>query len=310
MGIYDREYYRREGPGFLAGLAEQGQVTIWLIGLNIACFLLQIMTTGAIDTEFGRGFRSAFTDWFVLSVPDVLQGQVWRLLTYAFLHDTASIWHILFNMLMLFWFGRQVEEALGSREYLVFYLLGAVLGGVAFTGATLLQLHAAGRALGASGAVTAVLVLAACYNPRQVIYLFFILPVPIWGFVVFSVAADALNLMGRRETGIATSAHLAGAAFGFLYFKLGWRLSSWGTDLSTWWKRRSQPRLRLYREEEDAPTPINVAAPAPRLLDDEHLEAQVDAILEKIQRVGMDGLSDSERQLLVRASEAIKRRRG
>lgn len=313
MGIYDREYYRRDGPGFLGSFADQGRVTTWLIGLNILCFLLQMMTTSRVEDFFGRVlFRSAFTDALILNVPDVLHGQVWRLLTYAFLHDTGSIWHLVFNMLMLFWFGRQVEDMLGGREYLTFYLVSALLGGGGYVLACQLHLHAAARALGASGAVTAVLVLAACYNPRQVIYLFFVLPVPIWGFVIFSVAADAFSLLGRQDTGVATSIHLVGAGFGFAYYKLGWRLGGWSSGLRSWMRQKSGPSLRLYREDEDeTPLPRPMPpSPPPRLLEDEQLEAQVDAILEKIQQVGMEGLTDSERQLLVRASEAIKRRRG
>ena len=305
MGIYDREYYRREGPSFLGSLAEQGKACTWLLALNILCFIIQMVTR----PEGGRGLSSGpFTDWLILDTARVLQGQVWRLLTYAFLHDTLSIWHIVFNMLFLWWFGRQVEGVLGSREFVLVYLASAVVAGLAYFACVQIGLHGdpsrPHRALGASGAVTAILVLAACYNPRQVIYLFFFLPVPIWGFVVFSVAMDAFGLLGRSQNDVATSAHLGGAAFGFLYYKLGWRL---GGLLRL--PRRPRPRLRLYREDDAGFEPARpTPAPVPRL-DDEHLEAQVDAILAKVHHVGMEGLTDQERQVLVRASEALKRRR-
>jgi membrane associated rhomboid family serine protease len=300
MGIYDREYYRRDGPSFLGSLAEQGKACNWLLGLTILCFILQMATR----TE---GMPSPFTEWLVLVPAKVLQGQVWRLVSYAFLHDTGSIWHIVFNMLFLWWFGRQVEGVVGSREFVFFYLAGALAGGLAYLGCALVGLHGMETVvLGASGAVTAVLVLAACYNPRQVIYLFFVLPVPIWGFVVLSVCMDAFGLLGQTGGRVATSAHLGGAAFGFLYYKMGWRLAGWLRLPS-----RSRPRLRLYREDDVGFVPASkpmVSSTA--RLDDEHLEAQVDAILAKVHRVGMDGLTDQERQVLVRASEAIKRRRG
>ncbi|MFO0843935.1 MAG: rhomboid family intramembrane serine protease [Gemmataceae bacterium] len=300
MGIYDRDYYRRDGPGFLGSL--EGRVTGWLIGLNVACFLLQLLTRSRV----GAFWYEPFTDALILSVPKVLDGQVWRLLSYAFLHDPGSIWHILFNMLVLYWFGRQVEEAVGSREYLTFYLVAAVLGGLGFVAAYQLKLQPSGQALGASGAVTAALVLAACYNPRQVVYLFFLIPVPIWGVVVLSVAVDAFSLLGQSQGRVATSAHLAGAAFGFCYYRFRWRLTGW-LRLPTLPRRRARPNLKLYREDDEAETPTPQTPARP---DEEHLEAQVDAILEKIQRVGMEGLTDQERQLLLRASEAIKRRRG
>lgn len=303
MGIYDRDYYRRDGSKFFGSLATGGRFTFALIGLNVACFFLQLMSQAGPEQPFTRALD--------LNVDAVLEGQVWRLLTYAFLHDPKSIMHILFNMLMLFWFGRQVEERLGGREYLRVYLLAAVGSGLAFVAASLLGLHR-GPAIGASGAVTATLVLAAFYNPKQVIYLFFILPVPIWGFVAISVAMDAFNLAGRKE-GIATSAHLGGAAFAFCYYKLQWNVGGWLDWLPTWKREKTPARLRLYSEEEHEPIHARVAAPRPvapaRGGDDEQLEAQADAILEKIARVGMQGITESERALLLRASEMMKRRR-
>jgi len=236
-----------------------------------------------------------------------LKGQVWRLLSYAFLHDTHSIWHIVMNMLFLFWFGRQVEEVLGGREFLRYYLVSAFFAGLAFFVATLFGLHKH-PAIGASGAVTAVLVQAAYFNPRQVIYLFLILPVPIWGFIILNVAIDTFGLLGNY-TGVATSAHLGGAAFGYLYYKRGWRISNW---LPQWKRTRPQPHLRVYHEEDEPILPSRPVPPRPAPLlrpDDEHLEAHVNAILEKIARVGMEGLTDHERNLLMRASEIMKRRR-
>ena len=317
MGIYDREYYRNEGPSFLGSLAGQGRVTNWLIGINIVCFILQMATRRAVTDRFGNtGYEEPFTDALLLNVPLVLKGEVWRLLTCAFLHDTGRIFHILFNMLVLFWFGRQAEETIGPREYLVFYLVSAVVSSLGFVAAYKVGIQSGFLALGASGAVTSALVLAACLYPRQVIYLFFILPVPIWAFVILSVAMDAFGLLGRHNRGVATSAHLAGAAFGFCYYRFGWQLTGWLGGLSGLTRARAKPRLRVYREEEEdsTPTPRSAArseavtAP-PRLVEDEQLEAQMDAILEKIQRVGMHGLTEGERQTLVRASEAIKRRR-
>src|SRR5262245_20452064 len=148
MGIYDRDYYRREGPSFLGSLTSQGRVTSWLVGLTIVCFIAQMVTrTRGID-----GWNEPFTNALILNVKLVLQGQVWRLLTYAFLHDPDNILHLVFNMLGLFWFGRQVEERLGGREYLAAYLAGALAGGVGYVAAAQLGLHRAGQALGASAA--------------------------------------------------------------------------------------------------------------------------------------------------------------
>jgi membrane associated rhomboid family serine protease len=303
MGIYDRDYYRREGPSFLGTISPQYRVCWGLLVVNCVCFVLQMATR---DGSF------PFTESLELDVGKVLHGEVWRLLTYAFLHDPMSVMHIGFNMLFLIMFGRQVEEHLGSREFLAFYLVSAVVAGVAYTAAHIARIHS-GVAVGASGAVTAVLVLAAFYNPRQKLLLFFVLPIPIWGFVVFMVAKDAFDLLGKSNNGVAVAAHLGGAAFGFVYYNLHWRLTDWLSSFSSLRRPRAKPRLRLYREEDELPAPAPVAAHRPAASAaqaDEQLVAQMDAILEKIPRVGMEGLTEHERELLLRASEAIKRRRG
>jgi membrane associated rhomboid family serine protease len=250
-------------------------------------------------------YHEPFTDALILNTQKVMQGEVWRLLTAGFLHSTKDIWHIVFNMLVLWFFGRQVEDDSGPREFLAFYLLAVVASSAVYVAGALLKLYV-GAALGASGAVTAVLVVCALRHPRQVVYLFFVLPVPIWAFVVFMVGVDVLRLLGMIKSNIAASAHLGGAAFGAAYYLGGVRLTGWWEGVSAWHRRRAQPRLRIYREE--PATPVAVAAPGHPDLD--ALRAELDAILEKISRVGQDQLTERERQVLQKASEVFKRRRG
>jgi len=307
MGIYDRDYYRRDSQSFLGSLTDRGTVCWWLIGINAACFILQMLTR---NPQTGR---STFTDFFQLDVHEVWHGEVWRLLTYAFLHTPETLWHILINMLLLYFFGRDVEEAYGPREFLCFYLVAAVLGGLAF----LLLPTGSRLCIGASGAVMGVLVLAAFRDPSKTVLLFFVLPVPIWAMVAFLVIKDAFTFLGHAATGTAVQVHLAGAAFGFLYQHFDWRVTGWWPSLKGRWRRIRRPKLRLYQEErmEDRQH-VPVSALTPSLpaslssLDDEQLEAKMDAILEKISRVGKDNLTDTEREVLLRASERIRRRRG
>jgi membrane associated rhomboid family serine protease len=309
MGIYDREYYRREGPSFFGSFAERGTVCKWLIGINVVCFLIQLFTaqrTLGVLTGVGP-----FTEFLELNVPSVLHGEVWRLLTYAFLHSILAPLHIIFNMLFLWWFGRDLEDHYGPREFLAIYLISAVLGGLAFFLTSVSGLTRGTVCLGASGAVTAVMVLAALHYPRRIILLFFVLPVPLWALVVFMVAMDAFAFMGRTESGVAVQVHLAGAAFAFAYYKLQWRLTDLLPSLHSLKRRRSQPRLRVFREEEETPTPVGVASAAATATapDEEQLEAKMDAILEKISRSGKESLTENEHQILLRASEILKRRR-
>src|SRR5690349_15740116 len=105
MGIYDRDYVRREGPSFLGSFVDRGQGCRWLVGVNVAAFVVLILTSPTGDNPSSLGW---FTDAFQVNVDRVLHGEVWRLLTYAFLHEPATIWHILWNMLFLWWFGSDV----------------------------------------------------------------------------------------------------------------------------------------------------------------------------------------------------------
>ncbi|HEX5273269.1 MAG TPA: rhomboid family intramembrane serine protease, partial [Gemmataceae bacterium] len=247
----------------------------------------------------------------------VLQGQVWRLVTYAFAHSRGDFFHIIFNMLFLWWFGHEMEEMYGSREFTLFYLVSAFVGGLGYF------LWALARdtnvpCVGASGAVTAVMVLYAFHYPTRVIRLWWFLPIPIWLFVAFQVAQDLFMFAGHdMETTTAVSVHLAGAAFGFGYYKGNWRLAPLWEAVSRLRLPRRRPRVRVYEEEEEAPVSRGAqpAAPAPTGITtkpspqaDEHLEAQVDAVLEKVARSGRDSLTEHEKALLVRASEVYKRR--
>jgi membrane associated rhomboid family serine protease len=307
MGIYDRDYYRREGPSILS-FADRGTVCKWLIGINAAVFVVQMLTVTTVLTPLGPLQSSPVTDALMLDTEKVMHGQVWRLVTYAFLHDTGSFWHILFNMLFLWWFGADMEDLYRPREFLAFYLTSAAAGGVVHVALVKLGLIRPSAVLGASGAVTAVMMLYATHYPTMIIRLFFFLPVPIWALVVFQVAQDAFGLLGGARGRVAVDVHLAGAAFGFFYQKCHLHLTSLWPQLKMWRRRQSQPRLRVFRDEEEAPTPVSVGAPA-SAGDEEQLEAKMDAILEKISRTGKDSLTPHERELLLRASEVFKKKR-
>lgn len=317
MGIYDREYYQQRRQRVFGGFGTGGQVVKWLIIVNVAVFIVQMLTRQR--TPFGL-LPSPITTFFALDTAAVLeQGQVWRLLTYGFLHSD-DLFHILFNMLFLYWFGRDLEEVYGPKEFLAFYLTAILAGGLGFTAfGAYFQLtgslpwgqHTL-RCIGASGGVTAVMLLCAFHFPNRIILLFFVIPVPIWAFVAFNVIQDAwlftesVSSRNAFKTPTAVAAHLAGALFGFLYYRYQWRISrlSGGIRLKLPSLRR-RPQLRVYRGER-VEEPVAVG---PREIVDEHLEAKLDSILAKIQAHGKDSLTEEEREILLRASEIYKKRR-
>jgi membrane associated rhomboid family serine protease len=297
MGITSRDYYREEHRGGGPGWMSDTPTCRWIVVVTVVTYILQI-----VITEPNRGLRDSLIDhWFALDPDAVLSGQVWRLLTYAFLHDRYSLWHLLMNMLVLWWFGSTLERMYGSREFLWFYLTAAVIAGLGFLGLGLvLGSHA--PALGASGAVMAVFMLYATHFPRERIWIFGLIPIEIRWLVAFYIAADlhpVLLQLGGDDvgTGVAHTAHLSGLLFGWLYRVNRWRLEN-GVDLLTggWrmrWRRMTAGRkLKVYRPEE----PVG------------NLEDEVDRILAKIHNQGSESLTDRERAILTKASEQYKNR--
>ena len=104
MGIYDRDYYRERSGGFLESWGRQG-ATVWLIIVTCVVFLLQLVT---------QEFQPSITAIGIYDYPAVCRGEVWRLITPVFLH--AGLFHLAFNMLVLYWAGSLVEDIYGSRS--------------------------------------------------------------------------------------------------------------------------------------------------------------------------------------------------
>ena len=325
MGIHDRDYYRNDEGGFLASWSRSGQVTKSLILVTVVCFVIQMVTVPEHNGGASEGKAGWFTDSLVLVGNKVIHGEVWRLVTCGFLHSTDKkdgIFHILFNMLFLWFVGRELEERYGGREFLAFYLLALVLSSLAFMGSTYLKVNRTDMdtpCLGASGAVTAALVLFIFHAPHRRILLFFVIPMPIWVLGVFFVGRDFVLMVlpdAEATQKVAFAAHLGGAAFGALYFWAGRRITamlpSWPSKIA----QRAQPRLRVRHEEEDHEPELPEMPPEPPTPQpksdsdlDEHLEAQLDAVLAKVAKQGQGSLTSTERAVLHRASELYRRRR-
>jgi len=268
--------------------------------VNVGVYILQCVT--APHGGFGDG--GFVTEALSMNPVETFKGlQLWRLVTAAFLHDPDSFFHIIWNMFFLWWLGNEMEEMYGHREFLTFYLVAAVVGN-AFWGIVKLLNPPVPMpsALGASGAVTAVLVLYTLHFPTRRITIWFI-SIPMWLMTVVFVGGDLHALLRGVDSRTAVECHIGGAAFAFAYWQFDWRLATAWPSLRI--RTRRKPRLRLYREEAAAP----VVAAAPREASDEHLEAKVDRVLEKVAKVGVENLTPEEQALLKRAAEIYKRRR-
>lgn len=185
-----------------------------LIGANVAIYLLSLVGQLSIaDFMVTRDY------WFGLVPVLVAHGRVWQLVTYSFLH--TGLWHVLFNMLMLWMFGAEFELNWGGRRFLEFYffcVIGAALVTIAFAYFELL-LSPRTVTVGASGGIFGILLaFGMVYGDREI----FMFPLPfrikakyMVGILIFIEVALVL----QGPSGVANIAHLGGALFGFLYVK-------------------------------------------------------------------------------------------
>jgi rhomboid family protein len=219
----------------------------------------------------------------------------WRLLTYGFCH--GGFYHILFNMFVLWMFGRLIEPIFGSLEFLLFFLAGVVVSGLAHVG-YILAMGTNIPAVGASGGVMAVVFLTAMIYPREKVYIFGIIPMEMRVMAVLYAVIDVVGAL-NPHSGTAHWAHLGGAAFGVAYHHYHWRLSGFWIGLRKRFSgagpRGPRPRVRVYQPEE----------PEPQNSD---IDAQVDRLLEKISQHGEASLTDKERTFLAEASRRYRKR--
>lgn len=217
---------------------------LWANGIAFAILFLFYKVT----REFGAQLfdvlslqPSQWQDWFPF-VP------LWQLVSYSFLHSPDDIFHLLFNLLALYFFGTLVEGIVGGRRFLLLYLIGAVLGAVAQLGMGLVELAGGGFApptMGASGAVMATIVAAAVMQPdTRVIFILF--PLKLRTLALILVGIDVFRLLSGDPSRVAFLVHLAGAAWGFL---AAWRRWIWIDPLQGLARRRQQ--RAAAREERD-----------------------------------------------------------
>ena len=212
----------------------------------------------------------------------------WQLLTYGFAHSSLSIFHVGGNMLVLFFLGRPLEQRFGPMEFLKFYLIAIVVSGLGYV-----ILNIGGRpgvAVGASGAVAAVVGLFAFLYPKQTLLLFGVIPMPAWLLGVIMVLTDMMQAFNPASN-IAWQCHLTGFAFGAAYFYFNWNFG-WLQLEKVWNLFKSRPKLKVHR-----------------MSTDEKIQQQADAILQKINDHGEGSLSSHERKILKKYSEQIRNQR-
>jgi membrane associated rhomboid family serine protease len=265
-----------------------------LIIINVAVFLL-INIPAVVEGLFHAGptYIEVFANTY-LDLPaslNLLPYRFWTPITYMFMH--AGIFHILFNMLWLYWMGQIFEEYLGQKRTIGVYLMGGLAGALFFVASYNLFPVFRNEAeistiVGASASVMAIIVATATLLPNYTISLIFIGPVKLKWLVLFYVIIDFLDIRGFNSGG--EIAHMGGALLGFVYIKRLQAGHDWVAAISNIFKRKS-------------PSKMKVVARGTAKKGGKPRQEDVDRVLDKISVSGYDSLNSEEREILFRASK-------
>lgn len=256
-----------------------------IITINVIVFFIQ-----ALGGQTLNNFLVEYLAFYPSLTSTILQP--WRVFSYMFLH--AGAFHILFNMLWLWWMGRSVETNLGPRTFLVIFL-GSGIGG-ALLDVALAQVLGISYVIGASGAVFGVMVAFAYMFPRMPIMLFLLPPIQARYVVAGIIAIEVLFIGSDDRT--ARIVHLGGAAVGYLLIK--WHYE--GMDLSRFIRPMERWYFRLKNSRKQRKTPHMESVSDVEVVE-ENEESELDEILEKISKSGYENLSDEEKKKLFELSK-------
>ncbi|WP_185965547.1 rhomboid family intramembrane serine protease [Flavobacterium zepuense] len=281
------------------------RLIFWNVGLfAIPMILFSILKLSGVDITAFDWTDAYPGDWFCLSSnPADLLWKPWSLIGYSFLH--VGFFHLLFNMLMLYFAGGLFQTFFTQKQLFGLYILSAIFAGLIFIAGynfipTLTGVWAG--MVGASASVMAILVATAVYSPHYPVRLMLIGTVKMWHIAIVFVVLDLINASVENTGGHI--AHLAGALFGFAYIKL---LQN-GTDLSKVvtvvvdffasivTPRKQAPFKKVHRNP--LPTQRSTAAKPKDIT-----QKQIDDILDKISKSGYDSLTKEEKDFLFKVGK-------
>lgn len=309
-------YYQNQTPGLMDEMKRffrSGSSLSLLIIANGAVWLI-IQALKVLVFLSGSPDAGAAISWVThaFAIPAFLPDLIthpWTLLTYMFLH--VDIWHILFNMLWLFWFGKIFLEYLNEKKLVTVYLLGGLSGALAYvlafnTFPVFAPMIQVSVALGASASVMAIVTAISFYVPNYSIRLLFLGNIRIVYLAIALFVFDFFMIPSGNAGGHV--AHIGGAIFGFFYarFLRSGNPSTTNDQLGIGW---SQWINRLFKGGQRKPKMNASYNSGQRPVSDEEFnqrkvdkQKQIDEILEKISKGGYDSLTRSEKELLFKTS--------
>lgn len=263
-------------------------IVLQLIYINIAVFILT-MVSSSFGELYGKQLNF-FYKWFSLSSSfDTFILRPWTIISYGFLH--SGFLHILFNCIVLHFFGRLFLEYFTSKQLLNFYVLGTFFGGISYMISYAYFPLFEGRTdtmVGSSAGVTAILVGIATYIPNYQLQFRFIGYVKLWYLAGVFVLFDLVSLAGGNGGGHI--AHLGGALFSYIYVS---KVSNQSSNLFAWllmfFQKRKKPLKTVHRSYKER---------ASNSKNSSRNQEKIDAILDKISKSGYDALTNEEKKFL------------
>lgn len=282
--LEDRDYMRQ--PAFYR---PRVSFTVLILIANAIVFIAQLIASHSLQGQ------EILDEYFVLSIGGLEHFYLWQLLTFQFMH--AGLIHIILNSIVIYFFGRVVETAVGGTKFLTLYFSAGVIGGLlqmlfGFLFPGTIGSAIIGASAGAAGLISAFAVL----NWRQPFTLFiYFFPVTMRGRTLFlgSIAVVLIMMLSPLGRGVANVAHLGGILTGFIFAR--YLISkNWSFPKIPFFSRKEKSFWRSQKTDAD-------------LSAEEFLQKEVDPILEKISAHGIHSLTRREREILEKARVKINR---
>ncbi|MBA7660015.1 Rhomboid protease GlpG [subsurface metagenome] len=282
MGLYDRDYTQADfrshyhgAPQMRMSFPRPTPVVKWLLIVNIMVFL-----SGFLIPKFG----AFLLYWFSVWPKDLgMSMQIWRLITYQFLH--GGLGHIFWNMFILFFFGPMLERLWGSRKFLTFYLVCGATGGIFYPILAHIGWLGVAPLIGASGSILGMLAAAAILFPKMIVYVFGVFPLKMSVLAIILVVMSILSLLRPDVSANAggEAAHLGGMIAGRIYV------------ISEKWRQKFKMKVQTGVWQR-------------KMAAQRNLQLELDRILEKVHESGLHSLTPKEKRILKQATESERLR--
>jgi len=244
-----------------------------LIWINVGMFFLKVISSSQVD----------LARLFGLS-PKTIWPMIWQPVTYMFIH--GGVFHVLINMFVLWMFGSEMESIWGKKEFLKYYFLTGIGSGLIWLLFNIPQPYSV--LIGASGAVYGILLAYGMMFPNRTVYLYFLVPIKVKWFVIF-LGVIAFISSFNSYSNISHITHLSGMMIGYIYIR--------------YYRRWKDLKFSVYKQFEE----FRISHRTQKNKQKMKLQYKVDHLLDKINQVGFDNLTEDEKTFLYKSSKDFSR---